>query len=307
MKRLFTVILSLAIVISKSIVFAQVVDFTLISPDTRTLGLGSSSVAVVSNAFGLFNNSASLLFAQDKCAISASYGSWLPSTLDKTVIAGAGFFKTGRKSIISFGYENFINNKITLFDQYGNRTGFFTPKEFLLGTGFSYLITDNLSISSNLKFISSDIGGSSVARAVSTDINLFYKKGIFNLGGNISNIGTSINYGNKSYSLPVNVKLGGSIEKSFSAYHSVLFTGETGLIFDQFVYTVGGGFEYSYNMMLFLRLGAHYGDETKSTPSYVSIGTGIKFYGLTFDMSYWMAKSELPILKSFSLAIGYIL
>lgn len=298
-------LIAITIVAPTSVGMAQTAGFSLVSPDARTFAMGASSTAIVSNAFGFFNNSASLVFSQNRGAISTSYGSWLPSTLDKTVVAGAGFLKLGKRSVISFGYSNFLNKDIVLSDEFGNRVSYFTPKEFLFGAGFSYLIGDNFSISSNLKFISSDMGGLSVGIAIAGDFNLFYKKDFLNFGITLSNLGTSIDYGHGPYKLPAILKIGGAIEKSFSERSLVIFSGEAGLFFDQSAFIAGAGAEYSHNKMLFLRLGAHYGDKTKSTPSYLSLGAGVNLFGVNLDFAYLIAKSDSPLSNTFSVAVGY--
>ena len=304
-KRLLKLFCAITIVGTPSIVMAQVAEFTLISPDTRTVAMGASSTAIVSNAFGFFNNSASLVFSPKDGSVSTSYGSWLPSTLDKTVVAGAGFVKMGKRSVISFGYNNFLNKDIIISDEFGNRVSYFTPKEYVFGAGFSYLIGNNLSISTNLKFISSDLGGSSVGTAVAGDLSFFYKKNHLNLGVKLSNLGTAIDYGNGPYKLPENLRIGGAMEKDFSERSLVIFTAEAGVLFEQSAFTAGVGIEYSHNNSLFLRTGAHYGDKTKSTPPYFSLGAGVLLFGINLDIAYLIAENDSPLSNSFSVAVGW--
>ena len=290
---------------SLNAIFAQSASFSLISPDARTFALGGNSAAVISNAFGFYNNSASLLFSQNRGALSASYSSWSPTASDNSIIAGSGFFKLGEKLALSFGYQSFIYNKIDMSDNYGNIIGDFTPKESLLGVGFSYLIGMNISASANVKYISSDIGGPEKGSAVAADLNLFYTKNSLNLGLTVSNLGSSIDYGNGAYSLPANVKFGTAYDKKVSDYSSLLFTGQIGMIFSESTFIAGLGMEYAYKEMLFIRLGGHYGDEELSIPPYVSLGIGVNLIGVNIDLAYLMGKSDSPISNSLCVALGY--
>ncbi|MDD4656530.1 MAG: PorV/PorQ family protein [Bacteroidales bacterium] len=306
MRNLY-ILLATAIILvgSQSKVFAQSAGFALISPDARTFALGGNSTAVVSNAFGFYNNSASLLFSQNRGAVLASYSSWLPNSTENSIIAGSGFFKMGEKAALSFGYMSFTHQEIGLSDELGNLIGNFTPKEFLLGAGFSYLIGANISASANVKYISSDIGGPEKGSAFAADLNFFYKRNSLNLGLSVSNLGSSIDYGHGSYSLPANAKVGAAYDKEISDLSSLLFTGEVGMLFSESAFIAGVGMEYAFKKMLFFRLGGHYGDEELSIPPYASVGVGANLFGVNIDLAYLMGKSDSPISNSLCVALGY--
>ncbi|MFA6759049.1 MAG: hypothetical protein WCR61_06995, partial [Bacteroidales bacterium] len=135
--------------------------------------------------------------------------------------------------------------------------------------------------------------------------NLFYTKNSLNLGLTVSNLGSSIDYGNGAYSLPANVKFGTAYDKKVSDYSSLLFTGQIGMIFSESTFIAGLGMEYAYKEMLFIRLGGHYGDEELSIPPYVSLGIGVNLIGVNIDLAYLMGKSDSPISNSLCVALGY--
>ncbi|MGE0092542.1 MAG: PorV/PorQ family protein [Bacteroidales bacterium] len=306
MKRRYNLLAAFILLIAFTInSYGQSAGFTLISTDARTFGLGGNSTAVVSNAFGFYNNSASLVFSADKGALAASYSSWMPQTMDNSIVAGSGFFKIGKKSAISFGYNNFAYQEVEIIDQFGSGRGMFTPKESLFGAGFSYMLSNNFSASANLKFISSDIGGNDAASAFAADLNLFYQKESLNLGFSLSNIGSSLDYGNGPHSLPSNAKIGASYIKNVSDNSTLLFTGQAGMVLKESALMAGAGLEYAFKQILFLRIGAHYGDEEKSIPSYLSVGTGLKIYGINLDFAYLTGKSDSPLGNSFCISMGY--
>ncbi len=305
MKRLYTLFILGTLMLSCKIGTGQSAEFMLISPDARTIAIGGSSAGLVSGVYGFYNNSASVLFSDYKAAVGASYASWFPSTLENSMIGGSGYIKMGEKSALSFGYNRASYADIELSDDYGNRDGFFTPSEYFGGFGFSYLLASNFSASVNLKYVSSDLGGESVANAFATDLSFFYVKKSFSLGLVVANIGSSMDYGYGSYSLPANAKLGAALEHSLSDKGVLSLTASAGMIFESSSLMAGAGAEYTYDSIFSLRLGAHYGDKEKSLPSYLSAGAGINIHGLELNFAYVMGQSDSPVNNSFNIGIGY--
>ena len=67
----------------------------------------------------------------------------------------------------------------------------------------------------------------------------------------------------------------------------------------------GAGCEYSFNEMVFARVGYHYGDAVNVVPSYASFGLGLKFFGVTLDAAYLVADSTSPMRNTMMFGIGY--
>jgi hypothetical protein len=305
MKRLYILFILVTFALSYKVSYGQSAGFMLISPDARTIALGGESPGIVSGIYGFNNNTASVLFTGNKGAAGASYSSWLPSTLENSMIGGSGYFRTGERSAISFGYSNVSYADIELSDQYGNRDGFFTPSEYFAGVGFSYLLGDNLSAAVNVKYVSSDLGGESAANAFAGDATLFYMKENLSLGLVVANIGSSLDYGNGAYSLPANAKFGAGLEQSLSEKGILLLTASAGMIFEGSSFMAGAGAEYTYDNLFSLRVGAHYGDKEKSLPSYLSAGAGLNIQGLELNFAYVVGQSDSPVNNSFNIGLGY--
>jgi len=132
---------------------------------------------------------------------------------------------------------NYFNNgELDLRTSTGLQNGYFTSRELAISGTYSRQLAKNFSMGLTLKYISSNLAGSSViigsslapARVAAGDISAFYRKALANeetggefvwtLGAVLSNLGGKVNYSSITESenfIPTNLKVGGGI--SFTA------------------------------------------------------------------------------------------
>ena len=130
---------------------------------------------------------------------------------------------------------------IPLRDELGGSTGQFNPREFEFNGTYSQVLTENLSIGANVKFVLSNLSGNiAVANndtkpgtAVAVDMGVYWTKDIV-MGGNdaklalagvISNIGNKITYNssdNRDF-LPANLRLGSALTLNLDPYNTLTF------------------------------------------------------------------------------------
>ncbi len=206
------------------------VPFLLISPAPRASALGESGAGIADDASALFYNPAGLAF-QHGYEVSLSHSSWLPQLQLSDLFYENLYFKAEVPSISGTIGANII------YMNYGefNRTdesgptviGTFRSFEMALAVGYSTLITDELSIGTNLRFIYSKLAdagagqeqGKGIASTVSADIALLYKPqttgmsildNAFSVGLNLSNLGPTMTYIDKDQAdpIPTNLRLG---------------------------------------------------------------------------------------------------
>lgn len=306
MKNYFIICLIITALLRLDNTFGQSVGFMEFSPDAKSLSLGGTSAAFKANGFAFFNNGASTAFSDSKVEVSTVYASWLPNSLSNDIIGLAGFIKLGSKSAVSFGYRNIGYSSFTIIDDNGNYTGTFTPKESSMGLGFSYAMQTNFSAFANIQFISSDMGGSEVGKAVAFNLDLQYNlNNDLNFGVKLSNLGSKIDYGYSSYSLPTNVTIGAGYKLLINDKNLVNGFADFGYFISPASIGGGIGVEYTYSNFAFVRVGAHYGNKEKGIPSYMSSGLGVNYKGFRIDFAYLIGGKQSPIANSYSMALGY--
>jgi hypothetical protein len=286
--------------------FGQSVGFLEFSPDAKSLSLGGTSAAFDANGLAFFNNGASISFSDSKFEVSTLYASWLPNSLNNNIFGLAGFMKLGSKSALSFGYRKIGYSSFSIIDDNGNYTGTFTPKESSIGLGFSYEVQTNFSAFANIQFISSDMGGSEVGKAVAFNFDFQYKmNNNLNFGAKLSNLGSKIDYGYSSYSLPTNIAFGAGYKLLINDKNHINGFADFGYFISSASIGGGIGVEYIYSNFVFIRVGSHYGNKEKGIPSYVSSGLGVEYKGLSIDFAYLIGGKESPIANSYSVSFAY--
>jgi len=229
------VLILLTLIVSNS-VHAQgeaAVPFLLISPAPRASALGESGAGIADDASAMFYNPAGMGF-QRGYEVSLSHSSWLPQLQLSDLFYENLYFKAEMPSIDGTIGANII------YMNYGefNRTaetgpeviGTFRSFEMAATVGYSTLITDELSIGTNLRFIYSKLAdagagqeqGKGVASTVSADIGMLYKPQVldvpligdignaFSVGFNLSNLGPSMTYIDQDQAdpIPTNLRVG---------------------------------------------------------------------------------------------------
>lgn len=63
------------------------------------------------------------------------------------------------------------------------------------------------------------------------------------------------------------------------------------------------GARYAFRDMVSVRTGYHFGTDKSPLPSYLSVGLGVKFFGVHLDFAYHLANELLG--GSFKIGLGY--
>jgi hypothetical protein len=204
------------------------VPFLLISPDSRSGGMGEAGVALSPDANANFWNPSKLAFIEGTDAVSASYSPWLRSLVPDVSLSYLGYaHKLDERNTIGASIRYFNLGTIANTDGSGNFQSNYTPNEFSIDGSFARSFGNNFSLGLTLRYIHSNlfsgyVSSSSVqakpGNAVAADISTYYKTEIqefgndatFAFGANISNIGTKISYSDNGtkYFLPTNLKIG---------------------------------------------------------------------------------------------------
>jgi hypothetical protein len=220
------------------------VPFLLITPDSRSGGMGDAGCASLNDINAIHWNASKLGFAEKKMGIGISYTPWLRALVPDINLAYiTGFYKTKKSGTIGASLRYFSLGDITFTDNNGQVIGQFRPNEFAVDVAYAKKLSDNFSIGGAARYINSNLTGNALVensqthagRSVAVDISALYKKekikladkkAIAAVGINISNIGAKMSYSdrgekNSSDFIPINLRLGGSLNVNLDDYNSI--------------------------------------------------------------------------------------
>lgn len=272
----------------------------------RVAAMGGVSAGLSSDAYAQFGNIAAIPFSDRTFSAGVSYLGWQPSTADvKSGLLGATC-RLGRFGI-SLGAGAFVSNPYETMDAYGNVVGQFTPLNYLVGAGVSYLITDSFSAGIGLNYATSVT--SAYYRNLNTfyaDIQLMYRIREFSISLSGNNLGLPVSSASgKKFNIPMNAELAVSYSNVWGKH--VLEAAVDGKAYFGGPSALGCavGAEYEYDSLLAVRAGYHYGSTRNGLPSFASVGLGAHFFGVNVDVAYLIACGNSPLRNTFSVGVGY--
>ena len=212
---------------SNSSAIPTAVPFLLISPDSRSGGIGEAGVAISPDVNANYWNPSKLAFLEGTDNVAASYSPWLRSLVPDVSLSYLAYaHKLDERNTIGASIRYFNLGSINLRDASQNDQGTYTPNEFSIDGSFARTFGENFSLGLSLRYIHSSLANGSflsgqqvkAGNAVAADVSMYYKTGIqefgndgtFAFGTNISNIGSKISYSDNGtkYFLPTNLKIG---------------------------------------------------------------------------------------------------
>ena len=327
------------------------VPFLMITPDSRSGSMGDVGAATSPDASSISTNPAKYSFIEDDLGFSISYVPWLRVLVpDINLSYISGYKKLNQNDAVAFELRYFSLGNITFTDILGNTLGQFNPNELALGGSYSRKLSDLFSLSLATRYIYSNLTGGQMAGDIQTNagksfaadvagyytnkIRFLKKNSDLSFGFNISNIGNKISYtnvGERDF-IPINLKLGSSININFDDYNSMsysfdinkllvptppLYNSENEIIAgkDPNVSVVSGifqsfsdapdgfseelreinlsfGTEYWYAQQFALRGGYFYEHDTKGGRKFFTFGAGVKYNVFALDFSYLVNASR---------------
>ena len=105
----------------------------------------------------------------------------------------------------------------------------------------------------------------------------------------------------EKYSLPSSFDLGIGYQLNLHEHHAIRFIADADYFFSR-KFAASAGLSYTWNSMLTVRCGYHYGGKSV-VPSYASAGLGVKFFGISLDAAYIFGSEILR--NSLGLSLGY--
>ncbi|PTB96835.1 type IX secretion system outer membrane channel protein PorV [Marivirga lumbricoides] len=227
-------------------VITTAMPFLLISPDSRSAGMGDAGVALSPDANAMQWNAARLAFVENEIGASVSYSPWLTKigVNDMSISYLSGYYRIGQEQVIGLSMKYFDLGSIFFTDTGVQGDGLeASPKDFSIAAAYSRKLSDNFSAALTARFVRSnlfgDYQGSNLedpkpATAIGVDVGLFYTKPVlfngneseFSSGLQISNISNKVTYSNDDNEqfLPINLRLGTAFTTALDPYNTLTFT-----------------------------------------------------------------------------------
>lgn len=215
------------------------VPFLLITPDSKSGGMGDAGCATSTDGSSIHWNPAKLGFAKDELEIDINYTPWLKALVNDISLAYlSGYKKMGKDAALGFGLRYFSLGTIEFTDISGNSLGQFKPNEFAIDFAYGRKLGKYFSGGIAGRYINSNLTNGIPAagqttkpgRSGAADISWLYANpdikmgnadGTFSVGMNISNIGAKISYTSSTAKdfLPCNLRLGTALQTRPDQYN----------------------------------------------------------------------------------------
>ncbi|MBR6346811.1 MAG: PorV/PorQ family protein [Bacteroidales bacterium] len=296
----FTVALSYA----QTSIQSEALGFSRILQDPVATGLGFAGRASTHNpAWSSWTNAAAIPFYDGKADFGVSYQHWAPSSaIERTIAAGAaGHFGVFGASL---GFMTRSGEPYDIIDLNGVPDGQFKPRDIVGSAGLSIRLVKWLSLGVDLRYIHQSYYPQASLSSFAADALLMARFGDFRVTAGIANVGGQVKDAEGEYwSLPTSIAFGAGYEAVFGGKHGV----NAYIDFDYFyavkAVTFAVGAEYSFNDIVFVRGGYHFGSVGAALPQFASVGLGAKYWGVKINASYTFANKDL--MNTFTVGLGY--
>ena len=333
-----------------------------IAPDARGGGMGDVGAATLPDVYSQYWNPAKYAFLESKAGASISYTPWLSKLVnDIALIYATGYYKFGSddNQAISASIRYFSIGDIDETTLDGMFVSKVSPYEMAFDVAYSRKLSETFAGSVALRYIRTDYSTSAddettAGNAFAADIAGYNEsyvmigsaESLLGLGFNISNVGSkiSMNGGDRSYFLPTNMRIGGSLTYPLDEVNSLAFNLDLNKllvperpeqkenedqndylkrveevenkssisgIFDSFgnssvLSSWSGGVEYSYNNQFMLRGGYYNESEKLGNRKYFSFGAGFKMNVFQLDAAYLISTADSnPLDQTLRFSIGF--
>ena len=253
--------------------------FLRIGVGGRASGMGEAYTAVGKGAQATFWNPA-LIKSTTNNSVMISHTEWLEDISSNFLAYSYG------KKRVAFGlslYSNTVSNIEKRSRPTVTPEGVFSANDFFLGVSFSYLLKDNLSIGTTVKYIYQKIyieDASGYAADLGAACDMLDKK--LRIGAVIKNIGSVNILKEEETSLPSLIRIGAAYKiNDLSEDIKIITAADFEKVFDGDSYAYFGS-EIDYRKKLFLRIGLQSGYDARG----FTYGLGVLIKKYQFDYGF---------------------
>lgn len=289
MKRISALVLSILL---GGTLYAQ--EAVLPLSDAKAMAMGGLSTTLLAGSHTVYTNAASAAFAAAPAQLSSTY---LTREGDD-FYAVSGYWRFGQLHAAQLGWRQYLRG--------GDNS------DMALDLGYSLRINERWAIGLVGRYLHLQRPETDFD-ALSVDLSMLYALPLENLGnystlrvgGKLGNLG---GYFNRSGELlPMNATAGVALDTYISDAHEITVGTDLGYCFTPGRFRgfeLAAGAEYNLMQLFQLRAGYHYGENRYFSPSYASVGAGVRFMHLRLDFAYLFAASDSPVSDTYCISFG---
>jgi len=176
--------------------------FLRLPPSAAGAGMGEAGVAVTAGSQAIFINPAGLASVKG-AFVSFSHAAWADSLTFNTLSAAVN---TPYGGVAGVGLRYLSYGKMDAVDNTGAPAGSLTPRDVAAEGAWAADLGDGLAAGFSLKYINSRIKRSASAYAADAGVTQRIGRAFF--GAALQNLGSGLKFGEETYPLPLNLKLG---------------------------------------------------------------------------------------------------
>ena len=276
------------------------IDHNPVTLGTATAGYADTDAT----AWASFRNPALLGMAPISFSAAASWASWMPSSDEGALshLNAAAAYRFGKMGI-ALGASYMPGKEYEVFTLTGASEGKFTPKDLHLNAGFGIELTEGLSLGANVRYLKQSLTKDNDYTSIAGDIAALYQVGPICTSLGLSNLGTSVKAADGTkFSIPTSLTLGSTWHADLAEDHSLKASIDADYYFSG-DFTAAIGAQYGFMNIAFVRAGYHLATDHAVLPSFLTLGLGVSYAGVSLDAAYITGNDVLG--NSFCLGLRY--
>ena len=279
------------------------------TPDARVAAMGGASVATRADAFATFGNAAAALMEYKVVQAAGSYTKFTEDTYNQySMWAAGGYVRFAQHHAIAIGMQFNAEQHNDYNDKRPGAQRFDLAYGYKLSERVSLAATARYRRTYNHLFDDDNYNGGGVDLAVYSHLPMSFLEGAtLNIGGKLSFDAPIAPQYNCAGVTPA---AGVSLSMPFSDSHLLDITTELkyGISSREDIFAAKIGAEYSLMRLFYLRAGGNvsqifYADNS-STIAYGTVGLGVRFFHLQFDVAYLVGKKHTPFHNAVQINFG---
>ncbi len=303
MKKYLLVLLTL---LSVDALAQQLYDHT---PNARVAAMGGAGVATQADAFAAFGNAASALMEYKTVQVAFAYTDFSGEVYRKNrMLSGGGYVRFAQRHALVVALQFNMEPRIEALDR--------RPGAQRFDLGYGYKVSDRVALAATARyrrtyghlFDDNNYNGGGADLAVYSQLPLSFMEGAkVNLGAKLA-FDAPVCPEYDRYGIAPAV--GAGLSLPFTDGHKLDITTELryGVSSREDIFSAKVGAEYSLMRLLYVRAGGNVsrliGAMNDQTLGYGTIGAGVRFFHLQFDIAYLFGKRNTPLNNAVQISVG---
>lgn len=272
-----------------------VLPFLGLATDARTAGLAGAGSTLGDQASAVYGNAASALTGEKKAGIALFTGPWTDDFQSSDVLIGAGgYYRIGERNLILAGFRRIAGPDVDLTDDLGLPAGTTHSTEWTFDLGYGHLFADRWAVAVTMHYVHSDLGFDDPSNGVMFGLHAAYKgsfrradAGRWSVGLSLLDFGPELKVGDEHYSLPMRLRLGGSIDRRFSRNHALAAALDLNYqLQPKGIFSASLGAEYTFLRHGVVRAGYCLSSAMDNSGDYATVGCGVLIGPARIDFAY---------------------